>query len=166
LYYCVRFTPPGVKYLILDDFHFRIDPQIINYNGLSFHTSMGLPKLGRAAAPVRGHDPAARAGASRPRPTPPPPNRIGSTVATPTTEQPQSYDLSKSKSKIDGHMLVCNSRLFIETNFPVSLSGSESRSAQAKDQRSSGLLQLESHFRKLERRAAKGGALGRLWLLP
>jgi len=47
-------------------------------------------------------------------------------------------------------------RHFIETNFPVSLSDSESRSAQAKDQRSSGLLQLESHFRKLERRAAEG----------
>ncbi len=45
-----RFTPPGAKYIILDDFHFRIDPQIINYNGLSFHTSMGLPELGRAAA--------------------------------------------------------------------------------------------------------------------
>jgi len=45
-----RFTPPGAKYLILDDFHFRIDPQIINYNGLSFHTSMGLSELGRAAA--------------------------------------------------------------------------------------------------------------------
>jgi len=27
---CARFTPPSVKYLILDDFHFRIDPQIIN----------------------------------------------------------------------------------------------------------------------------------------
>jgi hypothetical protein len=40
-----RFTPPGAKYLILDDFHFCIDPQIINYNGLSFHTSMGLPEL-------------------------------------------------------------------------------------------------------------------------
>ncbi len=45
-----RFTPPSAKYLILDNFHFRIDPQIINYNGLSFHTSMGLPELGRAAA--------------------------------------------------------------------------------------------------------------------
>jgi hypothetical protein len=44
-----HFTPPGAKYLILDDFHFHIDPQIINYNGLSFHTSMGLPELGRAA---------------------------------------------------------------------------------------------------------------------
>jgi len=39
-----RFTPPGAKYLILDDLHFHIDPQIINYNGLSFHTSMGLPE--------------------------------------------------------------------------------------------------------------------------
>ncbi len=48
-----RFTPPGAKYLILDDFHFRIDPQIINYNGLSFHTSMGLPELGRAVLPFR-----------------------------------------------------------------------------------------------------------------
>ncbi len=48
-YRCARFTPPGAKYLILDDFHFRIDPQIINYNGLSFHTSMGLLELGRAA---------------------------------------------------------------------------------------------------------------------
>jgi hypothetical protein len=95
-----------VKYLILDNFHFRIDPQIINYNDLSFHTSMGLPEL------------------------------------------------------------VWADRHFIETNFPVSLSDSESRSAQAKDQRSSGLLQLESHFRKLERRAAEGGALGRSWLLP
>jgi hypothetical protein len=47
-----RFTPPGAKYLILDDFHFRIDPQIINYNGLSFHTSMGL-ESGRAALPFR-----------------------------------------------------------------------------------------------------------------
>jgi len=47
-YRCARFTPPCAKYLILDDFHFRIDPQIINYNGLSFHTSMGLPELGRA----------------------------------------------------------------------------------------------------------------------
>jgi hypothetical protein len=45
-----RFTPPSAKYLILDDFHFRIDPQIINYNGLSFHTSMGLPELGRTTA--------------------------------------------------------------------------------------------------------------------
>jgi hypothetical protein len=50
LYRRACFTPPGAKYLILDDFHFRIDPQIINYNGLSFHTSMGLPELGRAAA--------------------------------------------------------------------------------------------------------------------
>jgi hypothetical protein len=48
-----RFTPPGAKYLILDDFHFRIDPQIINYNGLSFHTSMGLLESGRAALPFR-----------------------------------------------------------------------------------------------------------------
>ncbi len=95
-----RFTPLGVKYLILDDFHFRIDPQIINYNGLSFHTSMGLPELGRAAA---------RRLSGRPP---------GSAAATPTAEQPQSYDLNKSKSGIDGHMLVCNSRLFIETNFP------------------------------------------------
>jgi hypothetical protein len=47
-----RFTPPGAKYLILDDFHFHINPQIINYNGLSFHTSMGLPELGWAAAIV------------------------------------------------------------------------------------------------------------------
>jgi hypothetical protein len=85
---------------------------------------------------------------------------------TPTAEQPQSYSLSKSKSRIDGHMLVCNSCLFIETNFLVSLSDSESRFAQVKDQRSSGLLQLESHFRKLEKRAAEGGALGRSWLLP
>jgi hypothetical protein len=46
----VRFTPPGAKYLILDDFQFRIDPQIINYNGMSFHISMGLSKLGRATA--------------------------------------------------------------------------------------------------------------------
>jgi len=45
LYRRVHFTPPGAKYLILDDFHFRIDPQIINYNGLSFHTLMGLPEL-------------------------------------------------------------------------------------------------------------------------
>jgi len=52
-YRCARFTPPGAKYLILDDFHFRIDPQIINYNGLSFHTSMGLPELGRAVLPFR-----------------------------------------------------------------------------------------------------------------
>jgi hypothetical protein len=37
-----------VKYLILDDFHFHINPQIINYNGLSFHTLMGLPELGAA----------------------------------------------------------------------------------------------------------------------
>jgi hypothetical protein len=44
-----RFTPPVAKYLILDDFHFRIDPQIINYNGLSFHTSMGLSELVQAA---------------------------------------------------------------------------------------------------------------------
>jgi len=50
LYCRACFTPPSAKYLILDDFHFRIDPQIINYNGLSFHTSMGLPELGRAAA--------------------------------------------------------------------------------------------------------------------
>jgi hypothetical protein len=50
LYRRARFTPPGAKYLILDDFHFRIDPQIINYNGLSFHTSMGLLELGWAAA--------------------------------------------------------------------------------------------------------------------
>jgi hypothetical protein len=63
-------------------------------------------------------------------------------------------------------MLVYNSRLFIETNFLMSLSDSESRFAQAKDQRSSGLLQLESHFKKLERRAVEGGALGRSWLLP
>jgi len=49
-YYRARFTPLGAKYLILDDFHFRIDTQIINYNGLSFHTSMGLPELGQAAA--------------------------------------------------------------------------------------------------------------------
>ncbi len=48
-YRCARFTPPDAKYLILDDFHFRIDPQIINYNGMSFHTSMGLPELGPAA---------------------------------------------------------------------------------------------------------------------
>jgi hypothetical protein len=47
---CARFTLPSVKYLILDNFHFRINPQIINYNGLSFHTSMGLPELGRAVA--------------------------------------------------------------------------------------------------------------------
>jgi len=164
-----RFTPPGAKYLILDDFHFHIDPQIINYNGLSFHTSMGLSELGRAGrqAPVRGHGPAARAGARQPRPaSPPSPGRTGSTAVTPTAEQPQSYGFSKSKSGIDGHMLVCNSRLFIQTNFPVSLSDSESRSAQAKDQRSSGLLQLESHFTKLERRAGEGGALGRSWLLP
>ncbi len=60
-----RFTPPGAKYLILDDFHFRIDPQIINYNGLSFHISMGLLELGRVTArwppgqaSVRGHGPA------------------------------------------------------------------------------------------------------------
>jgi len=105
---------------------------------------MGLLELGRATA-------------CRP---------LGSAAATPTAEQPQSYGLNKSKFGIDGHMLVCNSRLFIETNFPVSLSDSESRFAQAKDQRSSGLLQLESHFRKLERRAVEGGALGRSWLLP
>jgi hypothetical protein len=65
-----HFTPPGVKYLILDDFHFRIDPQIINYNGLSFHTSMGLPELGWATArrasrqaPVHGHGLAAQGAA-------------------------------------------------------------------------------------------------------
>jgi hypothetical protein len=91
----------------LDDFHFRIDPQIINYNGLSFHTSMGLPELGRAAT-------------RRP---------LSSATTTPTAEQPQLYGLSKSKSRINGHMLVCNLRLFIETNFPVSLNDSESRSA-------------------------------------
>jgi hypothetical protein len=52
--YCrARFTPPSAKYLILDDFHFRMDPQIINYNGLSFHSSMGLPKLGWAVLPFR-----------------------------------------------------------------------------------------------------------------
>jgi len=108
---------------------------------------MGLPELGWATArrsPGRPPDLAA---------------------ATLTAEQPQLYSFSKSKSEIDSHMLVCNSRLFIETNFPVSLSDSESRSAQAKDQRSSSLLQFESHFRKLERRAAEGGALGRSWLL-
>jgi len=110
-----HFTPPDAKYLILDDFHFRIDPQIINYNGLSFHTSMGLSELGRAVA-------------RRPLSRPP-----GSAAVTPTVEQPQLYSLSKSKSRIDGHMLVCNSRLFIETKFPVSLSDSKSRSAQAKD---------------------------------
>jgi hypothetical protein len=70
LYRRACFTPPGAKYLILDDFHFRIDPQIINYNGLSFHTSMGLPELGRAAA--------------RQPPGWPP----GSATATPTAEQP------------------------------------------------------------------------------
>jgi hypothetical protein len=48
-----RFTPRSAKYLILDNFHFCIDPQIINYNGLSFHTSMGLPELGRAVLPFR-----------------------------------------------------------------------------------------------------------------
>jgi hypothetical protein len=56
LYRRAHFTPPGAKYLILDDFHFRIDPQIINYNGLSFHTSTGLPELGQAA----GHRPPSR----------------------------------------------------------------------------------------------------------
>jgi hypothetical protein len=147
-YRCIRFTPLGAKYLILDDFHFRINPQIINYNGLSFHTSMGLPELGRAAT-YR-----------------PPGRSSGLATATPTAEHPQSYSLNKSKSEINDHMLVCNLRLFIETNFPVSLNYSESRSAQAKNQRSSGLLQLESHFRKLERRAVERGALGRSWLLP
>ncbi len=115
---------------------------------------------------VHSHDLAARAGAGWPRLAPSPPGRTGSAVTTPTAEQPQSYDLSKSKSGIDDHMLVCNSRLFIETNFSVSLSDSESHSAQAKDQKSSSLLQLESHFRKLERRVAEGGALGWSWLLP
>jgi len=146
-----RFTPPGAKYLILDDFHFRIDPQIINYNGLSFHTSMGLPELGRAVARrPPGWPPGLNA---RPRPGSPGgggPALPCAAAATPTAEQPQSYGFSKSKSGIDGHMLVCNSRLFIKTNFPVSLNDSESRSAQAKDQKSLGLLQLESHFRKLE----------------
>jgi len=152
-----RFTPPGVKYLILDDFHFCIDPQIINYNGLSFHTSMGLLKLGRAAArrPLAVYSKGLV-----------PSGCTSSAAATSTAEQPQSYDLSKSKSRINSHILVCNSCLFIETNFPVSLSDSESCSTQAKDQRSLGLLQLESQFRKLERRAAEGGALGRSWLLP
>ncbi len=142
----------------MDDFHFHIDPQIINYNGLSFHTSMGLPELGRAAA-CRPPGPGAW-----PRLVPPSTGRTGSAVATLIVEQPQSYGLSKSKSGIN--MLVYNSRLFIETNFLMSLSDSESRFAQAKDQRSSGLLQLESHFKKLERRAVEGGALGRSWLLP
>ncbi len=91
---------------------------------------------------------------------------IGSAGVTPTVEQPQSYGFNKSKFGIDGHMLVCNLRLFIETNFPVSLNDSKSRSTQAKNQISLGLLQLESHFRKLERRAAEGGALGRSRLLP
>jgi hypothetical protein len=136
-YHRARFTPPGAKYLILDDFHFCIDPQIINYNGLSFHTSMGLLELGRVVA----HRPLGPG--AWPRPTPPPPGRTSSAAATSIAEQPQSYGLSKSKSGIDGRMLVCNSRLFIETNFSVSLSDSESRFAQAKDQRSSGLLQLE-----------------------
>jgi len=49
-YHRAHFTPPSAKYLILDDFHFCIDPQIINYNGLSFHTSMGLPESGRVVA--------------------------------------------------------------------------------------------------------------------
>jgi len=47
LYCRARFTPPGAKYLILDDFHFCIDPQIINYNGLSFSfcfTSQGAAR--------------------------------------------------------------------------------------------------------------------------
>jgi hypothetical protein len=130
----------------------------------------GGPRLvGRRAdrqALVRGHGPTAWAGAGRPWPVPPPPGRTGSTATTPAAEQPQSYGLNKSKSGIDGHMLVCNSCLFIETNFLVSLSDSESHSAQAKDQISLGLFQLESHFRKLERKAAEGGTLGRSWLLP
>ncbi len=66
-----RFTPPGVKYLILGDFHFRIDPQIINYNGLSFHTSMAArprcattarrPGRGQAGLGPCRHHPAAQA---------------------------------------------------------------------------------------------------------
>ncbi len=115
---------------------------------------------------MRGHGLMTRAGAGRPRPASSSFNRIGSAATTPIVEQPQSYGLSESKFGIDGHMLVCNSHLFIETNFPVGLSDSESHSAQAKDQKSSSLLQLESHFRKLETRAAEGGALGRSWLLP
>jgi hypothetical protein len=112
--YCrARFTPPGAKYLILDDFHFHIDPQIINYNGLSFHISMGLSELGRAGrqAPVRGHGPAARAGAgrlpgpgARPRPALPSLGCTGSTATTPTAEQPQSYGLSKSSP---GSTAIC-----------------------------------------------------------
>ncbi len=125
----------------------------------------GLWPAGRQA-PVCGHGPAAWAGVGWLRPVPSPLGRTGSAAVTPTAEQPQSYGLSKSKSGIDGHMLVCNLRLFIETNFSVSLSDSESCFAQVKDQRSSGLLQLESHFRKLERRATKGGTLGWSWLLP
>jgi hypothetical protein len=74
---------------------------------------------------VRSHGSVAQAGAGQPRPTPLPPDRTGSAAATPTVEQPQSYGLNKSKFGIDGHMLVCNSRLFIETNFPVSLNDSE-----------------------------------------
>ncbi len=82
---------------------------------------------------MRGHNPTAWAGAGSPRLAPSPFGHIGLAAATSTVEQPQSYGLSKSKSGINDHMLVCNSRLFIETNFPVSLSDSESRSAQAKD---------------------------------
>jgi hypothetical protein len=89
-----RFTPPGAKYLILDDFHFRIDPQIINYNGLSFHTSMGLLELGRATArPPLGRPPSPGV-----RPRPGGPSEGGPALAHATTARPHRLSRRDSDS--------------------------------------------------------------------
>jgi len=103
----VRFTPPSAKYLILDDFHFRIDPQIINYNGLSFHTSMGLPKLGRAAA-YRPLGPSARPQPERGRAGPGPRRRRPAAQAQPPRlRQLSNHNRTVSAKASPGSTAIC-----------------------------------------------------------
>ncbi len=101
-----RFTPPSAKYLILDDFHFRIDPQIINYNGLSFHTSMGLPELGRAA------DHQARCAATarwpgRGRASPGPRRRPAAQAHPPRLQQLSNHNRTISAKASLGSTAIC-----------------------------------------------------------